>query len=84
MNEVTLLGILAGTLTTISFAPQAVKSWRTRRTKDVSLGMFSILCTGVALWITYGVLTRDFPLILANSVTLALAFLILAMKIRYG
>ena len=84
MNAVTLLGILAGTLTTASFAPQAVKSWRTRQTRDISLGMFCILCTGTVLWITYGALTRDLPIILANSVTLALALSILVLKIKHG
>lgn len=84
MNGVTLLGILAGVLTTVSFAPQVIKSWRTRHTRDVSLGMFCILCLGLALWIVYGVLLKDLPLILANGVTLALAASILALKIRYG
>ena len=84
MNRLTLLGMLAGALTTIAFAPQAIKSWRTRHTKDVSLGMFSIMCLGIALWIVYGALLGDLPIILANSVTLALAGSILALKIRYG
>ena len=84
MSPVILLGILAGTLTTISFAPQAIKSWRTRQTRDVSLSMFSILCLGIVLWITYGALTRDLPIILANSVTLALAASILCLKIKHG
>ena len=84
MNSITLLGILAGVLTTVSFAPQVIKSWRTRHTRDVSLGMFCILCLGLALWIVYGVLLKDLPLILANGVTLALAASILALKIRYG
>ena len=84
MNRLTLIGMLAGALTTIAFAPQAIKSWRTRQTKDVSLGMFSIMCLGIALWIVYGALLGDLPIILANSVTLALAASILALKIRYG
>ena len=84
MSGVTILGILAGTLTTISFAPQAIKAWRTRRTRDVSLGMFAILCAGTVLWITYGVLTRDLPISLANSVTFVLASSILLLKIKHG
>jgi MtN3 and saliva related transmembrane protein len=84
MDGITLLGILAGVLTTIAFTPQVVKSWRTRHTRDVSLGMFSVLCLGITLWIVYGAMTADLPVILANSVTLALAASILALKIRYG
>jgi MtN3 and saliva related transmembrane protein len=84
MSVTTLIGIVAGALTTISFAPQVVKSWRTRHTKDVSIGMFSLMCVGVALWLVYGILLRDLPIILANAVTLCLAASILALKIRFG
>ncbi len=84
MNGNTLVGILAGVLTTAAFAPQAIKSWRTRHTKDVSLGMFSIMCIGIALWIVYGVLIGDPPIILANCVTFTLAATILVLKIRHG
>ncbi|MGD8453382.1 MAG: SemiSWEET transporter [Phycisphaerae bacterium] len=84
MSAITILGILAGTLTTAAFTPQVVKSWRTRHTKDVSLGMFIILCVGTTLWLIYGLLMSDLPIILANAVTLVLATSILALKIRHG
>lgn len=84
MSGITLLGALAGVLTTAAFVPQTIRSWRTRQTKDISLGMFSIMCVGIALWIVYGALLGDLPIILANSVTLALAASILILKIRYG
>ena len=84
MSVVTLIGIAAGTLTTVSFAPQVVKSWRTRHTKDVSMGMFSVMSVGVTLWLVYGILLHDLPMILANSVTLCLAGSMLALKIRFG
>jgi MtN3 and saliva related transmembrane protein len=83
MNGVTVLGIAAGALTTVAFVPQVVKAWRTRSTRDVSLGMFLTLCAGILLWLLYGFLVGDLPLILANGVTLGLATTILILKLRY-
>lgn len=77
------LGYAAATLTTMSFVPQA---WRTFRTKDVSgisTRMYSVFTLGVALWLLYGLLLGAWPLIVANAVTLALAAAILLMKLRY-
>lgn len=82
-NAVTLLGYFAGILTTIAFVPQVVQTVRTRSTKDISLAMFGTFCVGVACWLIYGVLIGSSPVIWANAVTLMLATLILAMKIRY-
>ncbi|MEB3163428.1 MAG: SemiSWEET transporter [Prochlorothrix sp.] len=84
MSFVTLLGLAAGACTTIAFVPQLLKTWRSRSARDVSLGMFLIFCLGVVLWLWYGLLTRDFPVIVANAVTLVLAGTILAFKLRYG
>ncbi len=78
------IGLLAGFLCTVSFIPQIVKIFRTRRTQDLSLVTFSLLCVGVFLWLIYGILTKDLPVILANSVILVLCFLIVAMKIKCG
>ena len=61
MNLVTVLGLFAGSLTTIAFLPQVIKTWRTRSTKDISLEMFAIFCSGVLLWIIYGSLVKDIP-----------------------
>jgi MtN3 and saliva related transmembrane protein len=80
----TLIGLAAATCTTISFAPQAVKAWRSRSTADVSLSMFVLMVTGTALWLIYGAMLRDLPLIVANGVTLGLAATILACKLRFG
>ena len=51
MSFETALGLLAGSLTTIAFLPQVIRTWRTRSTADISLVMFLILCTGIALWL---------------------------------
>jgi MtN3 and saliva related transmembrane protein len=83
MNWITVLGVVAGILTTISFLPQVIKAWKTKQTKDISLGMYSIFVSGVALWLIYGFAINDLPVILANAVTLVLAGFVLIMKIKY-
>jgi len=77
------IGFAAAICTTIAFAPQLIKAWRTRSTTDISLGMFLILTFGISLWLVYGVLKGDAPLIAANAVTLALAGGILVLKIKH-
>jgi MtN3 and saliva related transmembrane protein len=77
-------GYAAAVLTTGSFVPQAVMTIRTRNTSGISLAMYVIFTLGVALWLLYGIAVRSGPMILANSVTLALAATILGLKIRYG
>lgn len=77
-------GSLAATLTTVSFIPQVWQVWRTRHTKDISLGMYAIFTTGVALWAIYGFLIGSWPVMIANGLTLLLAGAVLLMKIRFG
>lgn len=83
MRAATLLGLMAGVLTTVSFVPQVVKTWRTRSARDISGGMLALFGAGVLLWIVYGVSLRDAPIIIANVVTLALALVIVGLKLRY-
>jgi len=79
-----LIGSTAAFLTTVSFVPQAWLSFKTRDVSGVSLGMYSVFTVGVALWLAYGVLLGAWPIVIANTITLALALAILAMKLRYG
>ena len=81
---VSLLGLAAGTCTTMSFVPQVVKSWKTKETKDLSVAMIVLVVIGISLWLTYGILTKDLPIILANAVSLILTITMLVIKIRYG
>ena len=83
MNHSELIGYLAATLTTIAFIPQALHTWRLRSAHGVSLGMYAIFASGVALWLVYGLLLGAWPLIIANAATLVLALFILAMKVRF-
>lgn len=79
-----MLGYVAAVLTTVAFVPQALKTVRSRDTSGISLGMYVILTSGVALWLVYGLALSALPIILANSLTLPLAATILALKLRYG
>jgi MtN3 and saliva related transmembrane protein len=83
MPGVLHLGYLAGALTVASFLPQLVRTWRTRQTKDLSVGMFGLLVVSASCWTAYGVLTHDRPVIATNlSVVLLNAALVIA-KLRY-
>lgn len=83
MDSFTIIGLAAGFCTTVAFLPQALKTWRSKSAKDLSLGMYLIFCTGVALWLTYGILISDLPIILTNVVTLLLALSILYFKLTF-
>ena len=75
------VGYLAATLTTASFVPQALLTLRTRDVSGISLGMYGAFTLGVALWLAYGVALGEWPIIVANALTLALAATILLTKI---
>ncbi len=77
-------GYVAAFCTTSAYIPQVLKVWRTRETKDISLKMFCVLVTGLALWLTYGIWKSEIPLIAANGVTLMLASTILYFKLKNG
>lgn len=78
----TYIGYFAAFCTTAAFIPQAFKVYKTRQTKDISLGMFFLLITGVVLWLVYGILLNSIPIISANLVTFGLSTYILIVKIR--
>ena len=83
MDHVTLIGLIAGTLTTIAIIPQLQQIWRTRSAQDISLSMLLTFVTGVFLWLIYGLLLGALPIILANLITLILTLAILILKMRY-
>lgn len=84
MNDVsvTTLGIIAACLTTGCWLPQVVKSWRARSARDFSGLYLTLLTSGVALWIAYGLLRHDLAVIGANVVTLALLVVMIGIKLR--
>jgi MtN3 and saliva related transmembrane protein len=82
--QLDLIGYVAASLTTASFVPQAIKTFRTRDVSGISLGMYTLFTVGVALWLAYGVLLGAWPVIVGNVITLSLALGILCMKIKYS
>lgn len=84
INYIAAIGLLAGSCTTLSFLPQAIKTFRMKETRNISLSTYVILAGGIFLWIIYGILIHDLPVILANSISFALVSIILILKIKYG
>ncbi|MFN6565711.1 SemiSWEET transporter [Dendronalium sp. ChiSLP03b] len=83
MDFLTILGLAAATITTISFLPQMLKTWQTKSAKDVSLVTLITFISGIFLWLIYGIYLQSLPIILANGVTLVFNLIILWLKIRY-
>ena len=79
---VTVIGIIAGICTTVSFIPQIIKILKTGNTRDISLSMYIILTVGISLWVVYGFFLGEIPIILANSVVFVLCLFILTAKCR--
>ena len=83
MDTIDLLGLAAGSLTTVSFVPQVLKIWRSKSGNDVSYGMFALFSAGVTLWLVYGLMLDATPIVVANAVTLVLALVVILLKFRY-
>lgn len=83
MNNLDLLGLCAGTLTTIAFVPQVVKTWRLKSGNDISTRMYIIFTVGVLLWLLYGIELKSIPIITSNIATLVLVLCVLGLKYRY-
>lgn len=83
-NYIEIIGLIAAFLTTAAFVPQAYKTWKTKDVSGLSLPMFSMFTLGIVLWLIYGLLTNNLPIILANVITAALSFMLLFFKIKYG
>ena len=83
MDYITIIGLIAAVFTTISLCPQLIKVWKTKSTKDISMGMFSLFCVGVFLWFVYGVLVNDLPIMIANSLAFIQATIIIFFKMKY-
>lgn len=84
MQTSELIGYAAAALTTCSFVPQALHTFRTRDVSGISLGMYTVFTAGIALWLVYGLTLAAWPIVAANAITLVLAGAILAMKLVYG
>jgi MtN3 and saliva related transmembrane protein len=79
----TTIGLVAGTLTSIAAIPQLVKTLRTRHARDISVWQPLLLAIGISLWLVYGMLIHDLPLVLANIVPLICNIMLTILKLRY-
>ena len=78
-----MLGLIAAVCTTVSFIPQLLQTWRTKKAGDVAWGMLITFTLGTILWLIYGILIRSMPVAVANAATLLLTLTILMLKIHY-
>ena len=84
MGYVTIIGLVAAFCSSMAFLPQVIHTIRTRSTHDISLRMYSLYSFGIFMWLVYGVVLGDLPIILSNTFTLLFAVTILSLKLRYG
>ena len=83
METVSYVGYAAGALTVVSYFPQAMRAWKTRKVDDLSWGMVGMLVVAGALWIVYGVMSNQMPVILTNTGTVVLTAAILIAKFKF-
>lgn len=84
MDTTLIIGLIAASLTTFAFLPQSIRAIRTKHTKDISLSMLIMLETGVVIWIIYGYIISDIPLLFANTVSFIFVSITLVLKLKYG
>ncbi|WP_031454690.1 SemiSWEET family sugar transporter [Flavobacterium chungangense] len=83
MNFTDIMGLFAGFCVTVSVIPQIIKVWKTKKVQQISLLTFSVLTFGIAIWVVYGVLKNDFPIIITNSISLFLNLIMVYFLIYY-
>lgn len=83
MTSIQLLGMAAGSISAITFLPQVIKTWRTKSAGDISLLMFTFATISVLMWLAYGIILRDIPIIYTNSLVLICSLIMLYFKFRF-
>lgn len=84
MEGIEILGMTAGTISSITFLPQVIKTWQTKSTGDISLWMFLLVTLSVILWLIYGIYKMSIPIIYTNSAVLLMSLTMLYFKWRFG
>ena len=83
MASIEILGLVAGTITSVTFLPQVVKIWQTKSARDLSLTMLLLLMLGVVLWLIYGLVVMSAAIIYTNSMVLAMSLIMLYFKLKF-
>jgi MtN3 and saliva related transmembrane protein len=81
MNFITIIGFCAALFTTISNIPQAIKIIRTKETKGVSATSYLALLIGLVLWVIYGILRDDWPIMVSNGISATICAIVLVLKL---
>lgn len=84
MTTIQLLGMAAGSISAITFLPQVIKTWKTKSADDISLLMFTFATVSVVMWLVYGIILQDVPIIYTNSLVLICSLIMLYFKFRYS
>lgn len=84
MSGTDILGYAAGAITSLTFLPQVIKTWKEKSAKDVSLMMFIIAAVNEVMWIVYGALLNNWVIILTNAIVLAMSLTMIFLKLRYS
>lgn len=84
MDAIEILGMAAGTISSITFLPQVIKTWRTKSAKDISMLMFLLATLSVIMWLIYGIVKSSIPIIYTNSMVLLMSLIMLYFKFRYN
>ncbi len=82
--DIKILGLIAGTISSITFLPQVIQIWKTKSAKDLSMPMLFLLILGVSMWLAYGIFLKDVPIIYTNSMVLFMSFIMLFFKFKYN
>ncbi len=83
MTALQMLGLAAGTITSITFLPQVIHIWKTKSAKDLSMKMLMLLILGVSMWLTYGILVVDAAIIYTNSMVLTMSLIMVYFKLKF-
>lgn len=83
MAPIEILGLVAGTITSVTFLPQVIRIWQTKSAKDLSIMMLLLLILGVVLWLVYGLVVMSAAIIYTNSMVLAMSLIMLYFKLKF-
>lgn len=83
MTPIDILGLIAGCISGITFLPQVVKTWKTKSAADISLLMFTFATISVIMWLVYGIILGNIPIIFTNSMVLIFSVIMLYFKFRF-
>lgn len=84
LTAIQILGLAAGTITSITFLPQVIHIWKTKSAKDLSLQMLLLLVLGVSMWLTYGILVMDAAIIYTNTMVLIMSLILVYFKFKFN